>query len=77
MTHRDRDTHAPYLDLVTSEDFLASHVVRVPAGATPLHNSIDISSFKENKNKAKQYSTLSGKTVVVKDIFVYSNKGMS
>ena len=66
-----------YADLVTSEDFLASHVLRVP-GAPPAagHLPADGSAtFKESRSKAKQLTTLNGKSVVVKDAFVYSNKG--
>ena len=35
----------------------------------------DGSNARENKSKAKQFSTINGRTVVVKDAFVYSNKG--
>lgn len=31
--------------------------------------------MRDSKSKAKQYSTINGRTVVVKDAFVYSNKG--
>jgi hypothetical protein len=33
--------------------------------------------MRENRGKAKQYTTINGRTVVVKDAFVYSNKGWS
>jgi ankyrin repeat protein len=77
LTHRDRETNVLYADLVTSEDFLASHVLRIP-GAPPAagHLPADGSAtFKESRSKAKQLTTLNGKSVVVKDAFVYSNKG--
>lgn len=32
-------------------------------------------SIRDNRGKAKQYTTLNGKTVVIKDSYVYSNKG--
>jgi hypothetical protein len=31
--------------------------------------------MRESRGKAKQYTTINGRTVVVKDAFVYSNKG--
>lgn len=31
--------------------------------------------MRENRGKAKQYTTVNGRTVVIKDSFVYSNKG--
>lgn len=72
---RDRETTASYADLAASEEFLASHVLRVPAGQIPSANGKDGGNVRENKGKAKQYSTINGRTVVVKDTYVYSNKG--
>ncbi|GAB7338996.1 hypothetical protein MBLNU457_5664t1 [Dothideomycetes sp. NU457] len=62
-----------YADLAGTEDFLASHVLRVPGGMPP--GSKEGSNVRETKSKAKQYSTINARTVVIKDAFVYSNKG--
>jgi hypothetical protein len=35
----------------------------------------DTGSFRETRGKAKQFTTANGRTVIVKDAFVYSNKG--
>jgi hypothetical protein len=75
VTSRDRDTNAVYADLSGSEDFLASHVLRVPGGVGPNNQVKDAGTFRESRGKAKQYSTANGRTVIVKDAFVYSNKG--
>jgi hypothetical protein len=76
LTARDRETHVLYSDLATNEEFLASHVLRVPAGvAAPGPSKDSAATFRENRSKAKQYTTLNGRTVIVKDTFVYSNKG--
>ncbi|KAI9652917.1 MAG: hypothetical protein M1821_007764 [Bathelium mastoideum] len=72
---RDRETQARYSDLCNSEDFLASHVLRVPGGLAPAGNVRENGQPRESKTKAKQYSTVNGKTVVVKESFAYSNKG--
>lgn len=74
---RDRETGTLYADLAASEDFLASHVLRVPGGLPPSGTTKEtaIVNVRETKAKAKQYSTINGRTVVVKDSFVYSNKG--
>ena len=72
---RDRETTAPYADLAVSEEFLSSHVIRIPGGVPPGSTSKDGGNIRESKNKAKQYNTLNGRTVVVKDTYVYSNKG--
>ncbi|KAF2739859.1 hypothetical protein EJ04DRAFT_456343 [Polyplosphaeria fusca] len=75
LSSRDRDTNASYADLSGSEEFLASHVLRVPGGVGPNNHVKDGGTFRENRGKAKQYSTANGRTVIIKDQFVYSNKG--
>ncbi|KAL8783419.1 MAG: hypothetical protein Q9195_009395 [Heterodermia aff. obscurata] len=68
FTSRDRETSTLYADLAASEDFLASHVLRVPVANGP-------NNVRDSRGKAKQYTTFNGRTVVVKESFVYSNKG--
>lgn len=93
LRSKDRDTNTTYADLAGTEEFLASHVLRVPGGGASIGNNGSGSnggsgsvsgrggtkdgggSVRESKGKAKQYSTINGRTVVVKDSFVYSNKG--
>ncbi|KAF1835486.1 hypothetical protein BDW02DRAFT_578714 [Decorospora gaudefroyi] len=75
LTSRDKESNTPYLDLSGSEDFLASHVLRVPGGVGPNGHVKDAGSFRETRGKAKQFTTANGRTVIVKDAFVYSNKG--
>ena len=69
LTGRDREADATYADIASSEDFLASHVLRI----TPPQPGDG--SFRDSRGKAKQYNTINGRTVVVKESFVYSNKG--
>ena len=76
LNSKDRETNTSYAELATTEEFLASHVIRVPGGAPPVGNGgKEGGNVRENKSKAKQYPTINGRTVVVKDTFVYSNKG--
>lgn len=70
MNSKDNDSNAPYVDLVSSEDFLASHVLRVPGAITVGNNNV-----RDNRGKAKQFNTLNGRSVMIKESFVYSNKG--
>ncbi|KAF2857840.1 ankyrin [Piedraia hortae CBS 480.64] len=72
---RDRESNTSYADLAATEEFLASHVLRVPGGTALGSSAKDGSNIRENKSKAKQYSTVNGRTVVIKDSYVYSNKG--
>ncbi|KAE8452307.1 hypothetical protein EG329_001007 [Mollisiaceae sp. DMI_Dod_QoI] len=74
LTSRDRESGVHYVDLAGSEEFLGSHVLRVPASHTTAGGK-DAPNMRENRGKAKQYTTLNGRTVVVKDAYVYSNKG--
>ena len=69
---RDRESGALYADLAGSDEFLGSHVLRVPSGGS----SSPMVGSRENRGKARQYTTFNGRIVVVKDSWVYSNKGM-
>lgn len=75
LTSRDRESGALYADLAGSEDFLGSHVLRVPANIAAAAGGKDVPNMRESRGKAKQYTTVNGKTVVIKDAHVYSNKG--
>lgn len=70
LTSKDRETNSLYADLAASEEFLASHVLRV-SETTGLGNS----NVRDNRGKAKQFTTINGRIVVVKESYVYSNKG--
>ncbi|KAL6717805.1 hypothetical protein ACLMJK_003890 [Lecanora helva] len=70
LSGKDGETNITYTDQVVSDDFLASHVLRIQE--TPAPGS---SNVRDSRGKAKQFNTLNGRTVVVKESFVYSNKG--
>jgi ankyrin repeat protein len=74
LSSKDRESGVSFAELAGSEEFLASHVIRVPGGGQPQVGK-DGQNIREPKGKAKQYSTVNGRTVVMKDSFVYSNKG--
>jgi hypothetical protein len=76
LTSRDRESGALYADLAGSEEFLASHVLRIPVNHAATAGGKDAPNMRENRGKAKQYTTINGRTVVIKDAYVYSNKGM-
>ncbi len=71
FTAKDRETNTVYADLAGSEEFLASHVLRIP----PVAPGTAAGSVRDSRGKAKQFTTINGRTVVVKESFVYSNKG--
>jgi len=70
LSAKDRETGSLYTDLAASEDFLASHVLRISGSPAPGSGSV-----RDSRGKAKQFNTINGRTVVAKESFVYSNKG--
>ncbi|KAJ5939528.1 hypothetical protein N7466_002662 [Penicillium verhagenii] len=71
---RDRESNLYYSDLVASEEFLGSHVLRIPINAASKDGKED-SNVRDNRGKAKQVTTFNGRTVIIKENSVYSNKG--
>lgn len=74
-------------ETVSTEEFLSSHVLRVPdptkpaasgggGGAAGASGGKDATpNLREMRGKAKQYNTINGRNVVIKDNVVYTNKG--
>lgn len=71
---RDRESSLYYSDLVASEEFLGSHVLRIPTNPGSA-NGKEESNVRDNRGKAKQVTTFNGRTVIIKENSVYSNKG--
>ena len=74
LTTKDLETGSPFVDLVGTEEFLGSHVLRISQSAAS-GGSKETGTIRENRGKAKQFTTVNGRTVVIKESFVYSNKG--
>lgn len=78
LTHHDSENGLPAAEAVASDEFLTSHVLRIPSPAAPAAGK-DRDALAQNlrdlRGKAKQFSTLNGRSVVVKDSFIYSSKG--
>ncbi|KAI1386815.1 VPS9 domain-containing protein [Hypoxylon trugodes] len=75
LTSRETESGLSVSDIVASEDFLGSHVLRIPSPATAAGGKDSVGNLREQRGKPRQYSTLNGRSVVIKDAFVYSNKG--
>lgn len=75
LTSREIESGLPVADVVATDDFLGSHVLRI-SGPVSAGGKDGIGNLREWKGKAKQYTTVNGRTVVIKDAFIYSNKGM-
>ncbi|KAH7367060.1 hypothetical protein B0T11DRAFT_274616 [Plectosphaerella cucumerina] len=76
LSSRETESGASSQDVITSEEFLASHVLRVPVAAvTPAGTKEGAPNLREVRGKAKQYTTLNGRTIIIKDTQVYTNKG--
>ncbi|KAK3941513.1 hypothetical protein QBC46DRAFT_100101 [Diplogelasinospora grovesii] len=77
LDSRDTETGAPLSASIASEEFLGSHVLRIPTakgsvagGKEPLSQNL-----REMRGKPKVYNTINGRSVVIKDNYIYSNKG--
>ncbi|KAI1423337.1 hypothetical protein F5Y12DRAFT_786079 [Xylaria sp. FL1777] len=75
LTSREVESGLPLSDVVAAEDFLGSHVLRIPNPFVVAGGKDGVGNLREWRGKAKQYTTLNGRSVVIKDAFVYSNKG--
>lgn len=76
LTSRETDSGVSPAELVASEDFLSSHVLKIPSSAAAAGGKDSgVGNLRELRGKARQYNTLNGRSVVIKDAFVYSNKG--
>lgn len=76
LTHRETESGSPAKDVIESEDFLASHVLRIPyPNASGAGGKDGGNSLRDMKGKAKQFSTINGRSVIVKDSVIYTNKG--
>lgn len=75
LTSRETESGAASSEVITSEDFLASHVLRVPPPGAASGPKDGAPNLREIRGKAKQLSTVNGRSVIIKDSFVYSNKG--
>ncbi|KAI1073403.1 VPS9 domain-containing protein [Whalleya microplaca] len=75
LTSRETESGLSLADAVGSEDFLGSHVLRIPGPATAAGGKDTLGNLREQRGKARQYSTLNGRSVVIKDAYIFSNKG--
>ncbi|CAK7216746.1 hypothetical protein SBRCBS47491_002932 [Sporothrix bragantina] len=82
LTHRDVEYgNIGFAELPNLDEFLASHVIRMPnprvaaAAANAAGGKDGIVNLREMRGKAKPYGTFNGRSVVIKDNLVYSNKG--
>lgn len=77
LDSRDTETGAPLSASVASDEFIGSHVLRIlpPKGGPGAGAKEPAQNLREMKGKPKLYGTINGRTIVIKDNYVYSNKG--
>ena len=66
----DREIGKRYIDQSEDEDYLAAHILRVPP---PVGK--ETPNVRDSRGKAKTYSTVNARTVIVKESAVFTNKG--
>lgn len=75
-TFRETESGQSLADFVASEDFQGSHVLRVPSPSSAAGGGKDsIGNLREIRGKARQYNTINGRSVVIKDAAIFTNKG--
>jgi hypothetical protein len=77
LTSRDTEggSNSSLSDLVATEEFLGSHVLRVPSPSTAAGGKDSIGNLRDVRGKARQYSTVNGRTIIIKDSSIYTSKG--
>ena len=76
LDFRDPETGAPLSASIASEEFLASHVLRIPVPRPLAPGAKDATqNLREMRGKQKIYNTVNGRSIVIKDNAIYSNKG--
>lgn len=86
LSAREVETGQPTAELLAVEDVLASHVLRIPTpnsttgqaagGKDPQSGVSAIANLRDVRGKARQYTTLNGRTIVIKDANVFTSKGI-
>lgn len=78
LSSRDSESGAPLTDTVASDEFIGSHVLRIGNGKGSAAGGKDVAqNLREMRGKAKVYNTINGRSIIIKDNLVYSNKGTS
>lgn len=73
LTSHDVNSGTPFPDLVTSDEFLASHILCAPVDVVTPGRSGPI--LREVRGRPKHYHTYNGRVVFIKDSYVYTSKG--
>src|SRR5438105_584861 len=77
LNSRDPDSGAPLVASIAADDFLASHVVRIPIPKPQAAGGKDAAqNLREMRGKPRVYNTFNGRSLVIKDNVIYTNKGM-
>lgn len=78
LNARDAETGVPLSETVGSDEFLGSHVLRFTSQKAAGGSGKEAGqNLREMRGKARIYTTVNGRSIVIKDQLVYSNKGTS
>ncbi|KAJ4296054.1 hypothetical protein N0V88_004756 [Collariella sp. IMI 366227] len=76
LNSRDPESGAPLVASIASDEFLASHVVRIPVPKAQGAGGRDATqNLREMRGKPRVYTTFNGRSLVIKDNSIYTNKG--
>ncbi|KAK4229081.1 hypothetical protein QBC38DRAFT_473676 [Podospora fimiseda] len=76
LNSRDTETGAPLVASIATEEFLGSHVLRIPLLKGQVAGGKDAAqNLREMRGKPKMYGTINGRSLVIKDNCIFTNKG--
>ncbi len=75
LNSRDSESGAPLVASITSDEFLGSHVLRIPLPKGQPGGKDAVQNLREMRGRPKVYGTVNNRSVVIKDNSIYTNKG--
>lgn len=74
LNSKDGESGSLFTDIAGTDEFLASHVLRIPTSQSLQGDGMRIGG-RETRAKPRQFSTVNGRTVIVRDSWVHSKSG--
>ncbi|OAA39126.1 VPS9 domain protein [Metarhizium rileyi] len=75
LTSRETDSGVAASEVIASEEFLSSHVLRIPSSGISSGSKDGVHNLRDVRGKARQFSTLNGRNIIIKDSVIHSSKG--
>ncbi|KKA26308.1 hypothetical protein TD95_001768 [Thielaviopsis punctulata] len=78
LSHKETSS-ASTPDFITSEEFLASHVIKIQTGGVNLsgrdRNDAIQQNIRESRGKPRSYPTINNRSIIIREYSIFTNKG--